>query len=105
MLPWLCVLLLMMQTSEPVMVTTLALGEFSEISDSRELVVRSPAEWQALWTAHGASEAAPAVDFSTKAVAAVFLGSRPSGGFRIAITGARREAGTLVIDYAVRRPA
>ncbi len=96
-------LVLLAQAPTPAIVT-IARGEFSGITDLREVLVRAPAEWNALWKAHGASQAVPAVDFSTERVAAVFLGTRPTGGFRVEITGARREADMLVIEYVERRP-
>lgn len=97
-------LVLLAQAPDPALVT-IARGEFSGVSDAKETLVRTAAEWGALWKAHSASQAAaPAVDFSQEAVAAVFLGSRPTGGFRVEITGARREVDTLVIEYVERRP-
>jgi PrcB C-terminal len=37
-------------------------------------------------------------------VVAVFLGIRPTGGYGVEITAARREGGTLVVEYVERRP-
>jgi hypothetical protein len=48
------------------------------------VIVRSAADWGALWAAHS-PQPAPAVDFSRALVAGVFLGSRPSAGFRVEI--------------------
>jgi hypothetical protein len=86
-------------------VTTVAQGAYSGISDASEVVVRSPAEWNALWKAHAGLQPIPAVDFSQELVAAVFLGTRPSGGFGVEILGTRREAAALVIEYRERVPA
>lgn len=68
------------------------------------MVVRSPAEWDTLWKSHAGPQAVPVVDFSTNMVAAVFLGERPTGGYRVAIVGVRRENDALVLDYVERAP-
>ena len=44
------------------------------------------------------------MDFSKHAVAAVFLGTRMTGGFSVEIVGTRRDGDTLAIEYAERRP-
>jgi len=85
-------------------VTTVARGPMSAIAGSKEVVVRSNAEWTALWKDHGSSQPVPTVDFSKEMVAAVFLGSRPTGGFSVEIVGTRAEGDALVIEYAERRP-
>jgi hypothetical protein len=86
-------------------VTTVGQGAYSGINDASELVVRSPTEWDALWKAHAGLKPIPAVDFSQELIAAVFLGTRPSGGFGVEILGTRREAAALVIEYRERAPA
>ena len=65
----------------------------------RQVVARSPAEWAALWRSHAGLEPAPAIDLSTRMVAAVFLGTRPTAGFQAIITGAHLEGEALVIDW------
>ena len=86
-------------------VTTVAQGAYSGINDTSEVVARSPAEWDALWKAHAGLQAIPMVDFSQELIAAIFLGTRPSGGFSAEILGTRREAAALVIEYRERAPA
>ena len=85
-------------------IATVAQGSRSAIEEPREALVRTAAEWRSLWKAHGSSESAPAVDFSKEMVAAIFLGTRPTGGYRVEITAARREGQSLVVDYIERRP-
>ncbi|MDD5656321.1 MAG: protease complex subunit PrcB family protein [Elusimicrobia bacterium] len=67
---------------------------------SREgcFTVSDRAEWAALWSDCCAGPV-PAVDFSRWRVAAVFLGRRPTGGYRVKID-ARPETGAS--DVAVR---
>jgi hypothetical protein len=85
-------------------VTTVARGPMSAITESKEVVARSSTDWTALWKEHAAPQPAPAVNFSTDMVAAVFLGSRPTGGFSVEIVGTRSEGDVLIIEYAERRP-
>ena len=93
-----------MMAQAPGAVVTVAEGTASGIEDPREVVVRSSAEWEALWKAHAGPQPAPAVDFSTSVVAAVFLGTRPTAGYGVEIRGTRREADTLVVEYVERAP-
>jgi len=83
---------------------TIARGSASGIEVAREVVVRTPAEWDALWGEHGDQRPRPAVDLSSQMVAAVFIGTRPTAGYTVEITGARVEPDGLVIDYEERQP-
>ena len=58
--------------------TTVAKGDASGQQTARQVIVRTQAEWQALWKAHALDPNAklPAVDFNTKMVVGVFLGSQ-----------------------------
>jgi PrcB C-terminal len=88
-----------------VLLATLAQGTMSGIEEPRQAVVRTAAEWQALWKEHAPGQAAPAVDFAQSMVVAVFLGSRPTAGFAVDITAVRQEGGRTVVDYVERRPS
>ena len=94
---------LALMQSEP-RIVTVAQGSRSGIEQSREAIARTPEEWKTLWKAHGGAESLPAVDFSREMVAAVFPGTRPTGGYRVEITAARREGQSLVVEYMERRP-
>lgn len=85
-------------------VTTVARGAMSAITGPREVVVRSSTDWNALWKEHGSTQPVPAVDFSKELVAAVFLGSRPTGGFSVEVVGARVEGDALIVEYVEQRP-
>ena len=66
--------------------TTIARGDGSLILDPHREVVRSEADWRALWTRHaGPAAALPHVDFATRVVAAVFAGERPTPGYGVEI--------------------
>lgn len=91
------------QVTDPV-VATIAKGTYSGVSGAKQVVIRTQAEWTALWKSHASPQAAPAADFRKQALVAVFLGTRPTGGFSVEITGTRRNRGTLTVEYVERRP-
>jgi hypothetical protein len=83
-------------------------------------VLRSEAEWKKLSAKAFAVKPAPApaggegtapkspvagVDWSREMVVAIFLGIKPTSGYRVAITDARPVEGKLVVSYSERAPA
>jgi uncharacterized membrane protein len=86
--------------------TTLARGESSGIVESQRVIVRDTGQWRALWAAHaGPASAAPEVDFTSRMVAAVFAGERPTPGFEIEIAGTGRDGTALTLAVTERPPA
>lgn len=83
---------------------TIVRGADSAMESAAEAVARSDGEWASLWAAHAGSQARPAVNFSSRLVVAVFLGTQPTGGFGVRITGARLDRDALSVEYEVRRP-
>src|SRR5262249_6401860 len=79
-------------------------GARSLITSARQVVVRTPTEWDALWREHQPAAAKPAVDFSKEMIVAVFGGSRPTSGFEIAIVGAAEQGGVLRVRYRETPP-
>jgi VWFA-related protein len=88
-----------------VAMTTLNSDQMSAINRERQAVVRTAAEWQALWAQHAPGRPAPSVDFAKNMVLAVFLGSRSSAGYGVEITEVRSDGDGLVVRWAERRPA
>ena len=84
---------------------TLNSDMMSGIDRAEQLVVRSDAEYKSLWQRHAPGRPAPAVDFAKQMVVAVFLGSRPSGGYQVQISGVRSEGDALVVQWSETRPA
>ena len=84
--------------------TTINSDMMSGIDRSEQLVVRTAADWQSLWRRHAPSRPAPTVDFTKQMIVAVFLGSRPSGGYQAEITGVRSDGKTLIVQWLERRP-
>jgi hypothetical protein len=83
---------------------TVARDDSSGIEEPRQLAVRSAGEWSRLWREHDGSRPAPRVDFATRTVVAVFLGTRPSAGYAVEITGTRADGADLVVQWSERRP-
>ena len=87
------------------MLRTIDKGTESNVDDAKTVVVRDAAAWKKLWQGHAPDRALPAVDFSSEMVVAVFLGSRPTSGYDVAIEGVREERGALVVTYRETAPA
>ena len=83
--------------------TSVAQGTRSQIQEPRQVVVRTAADWQALWTSHDAA-APPNVDFSRVIVVGVFLGTRPTAGFSVRITSVTAKDASGVVEYVEGRP-
>jgi hypothetical protein len=79
-------------------------GTQSNIDSPRQAVARTPAEWAALWKAHDFGRPAPTVDFNREMAAAVFMGSRPTGGFSVEIVSAGERDGSYVVGYRESSP-
>ena len=77
----------------------------SQIDEPKQVVARTAAEWAALWRQHAGESAAPKVDLGTRTVVAVFLGSRPSSGYAVDITGTSDAGGVLTVKWSERKPA
>jgi len=87
---------------------TLKSGQNSPVEKPLRQVARTPAEWSALWARQSAGAqgktAPPKLDFGREMGAAVFLGTRPTGGYGVEIRGAREEKGRLVVTVVERKP-
>ena len=83
---------------------TIEKGDQSNIEDSRQVVVRTDAEWTRLWQQHSPDRPKPAVDFSKETIVGVFMGSRPNAGFSTAIISATEGGGALIVRYAESAP-
>lgn len=88
----------------PAPMQTIARDMMSGIEEPREAVARSAEDWAALWRQHAGDQPAPRVDFATRTVIAVFLGTRPSAGYAVEIVGTRAEGAGLVVEWSERSP-
>ena len=91
----------MLQTTPalPAAVKTLDQGTQSHVDVARQVVARTDAEWTKLWQEHGGDRTRPVVDFTKDMVVGVFMGSRPTAGFRVEILSAAPMKGALVVRY------
>jgi hypothetical protein len=83
--------------------TDVAQGTRSQIQEPKQIIVRTAADWQTLWTSHD-SAPPPAVDFSRVMVVGVFLGMKPSAGFSVRITSVTAKGTSAVVEYVEGRP-
>jgi uncharacterized membrane protein len=66
--------------------TTIARGDASRVSEPRRVLARTDQEWQTLWATHaGPGAQAPDVDMQSVTVAAVFAGEKPTPGYSVDI--------------------
>lgn len=85
-------------------VETIVTDMMSQIEEPMQAAARTPAEWAALWRKHAGDATMPKVDFGSRTVVAVFLGTKPSGGYAVEITGTRHDKGATIVEYRERRP-
>jgi hypothetical protein len=85
--------------AQPAALRSLDAGSQTGITSPRQTAIRTDTEWQALWREHAANRPAPSVDFTREIVVAVFVGSRPTAGYSVAIVGAAEEGGALRVRY------
>ena len=88
----------------PVPFTTISQNGDSGIEESRQVVVRTAEAWKALWKEHAPGQPMPAVDFTKSMVVGVFLGSRNTAGYSVAITGIERDGSNAAVTYREDRP-
>ncbi|HUR68502.1 MAG TPA: protease complex subunit PrcB family protein [Candidatus Thermoplasmatota archaeon] len=59
--------------AEPLALRTLDKGSFSGIHNDTRLLIRAPADWEALWSEHGRAEPLPRVEWGNESVVAVVV--------------------------------
>jgi hypothetical protein len=87
---------------------TVAKGARSGVVEAAQMVVRTQAEWSALWQKHSSFEMnptqAPAIDFNKELVIGIFLGQKPTGGYDVEIAGAEQSDGMLTVSFREKSP-
>ncbi|MBM2806138.1 MAG: hypothetical protein HW419_4031 [Deltaproteobacteria bacterium] len=96
-----------MKAAIPVTFQSVGKGYRSGVREPLQIVVRSQAEWTALWRRHSneLNSTPPTVLFDKEIVVGIFLGEKPTGGYDTAIVRAERHNDELVIDYQELKPA
>ena len=85
-------------------IETIVRDNMSNVEDARQAVARTPAEWAALWRLHAGEQAPPKIDFTTRTVIAVFLGTRPSAGYAVEVSGTKQTGKTLTVEWREYAP-
>lgn len=83
---------------------TLEKGDQSNVDDAKQVLVRTEAEWTALWLQHSPDHPRPAVDLSKEMVVGLFMGSRPNAGFSTSVISATAANGALIVRYTETAP-
>ena len=84
--------------------TSVAKGDMSEQQTTKQVTVRTAAEWKALWKEHAPSVKMPNVDFDKNMVVGIFLGSKASTGHDVEIVGVRTQEKDLIVEYVQKQP-
>lgn len=90
--------------ASPIPFKTVATGATSQIETSRTAVVRTSADWAALWKEHGGAGTPQTIDFNQMMIVAVFAGTRPTAGESVEITRIQERDGEIVVTYLARGP-
>ena len=90
--------------SPPPTVRTVVKGAMSGVDARREVVIRSAADWAALWKEHGARDPLPAVDFSREMVVGVFIGVRNTTGYGVEIVRAVGNGSVTTVQFVEASP-
>ena len=83
--------------------TNVAGGAASQIDEPRRVVIRTEAEFQALWKSHSTAPV-PKVDFTKSIVVGVFMGMRPTAGYTVGISTVRRTPKGAVVEFIEGAP-
>jgi len=92
------------ETAAPQMVPV-AHGPLSNRASAEQLVVRDAAQWEQVWKSLPTRQDAPSVAFNETMMVGVFIGNRPTAGYRVEVTGVRLEGDTLVVSWRETAPA
>ena len=83
---------------------TLDRGGAAGVEGPRMLVIRSASQWKSLSRDLGPNAKPAPVDFTKSTVIGVFLGTRPTGGFSVEITGIERQGKELIVTWLEKKP-
>ena len=98
------VILSMALAPDAVPFKTLDRGDTGGVDRPSTVVIRTASQWKSL--SHDlAPNVKPApVDFTKSTVIGVFLGTRPTGGFSVQITGIERQGKELIVTWLEKKP-
>lgn len=96
--------LLALALQTPLAVRDVDRGDFSNVDERRDVVIRTQAEWNALWRQHTPDRMQPTIDFARDMVLGVFLGTSNTAGFGVEVAEVADAAGGVRVRYRERRP-
>src|SRR5688572_26162398 len=102
--PYVFLVVMASAQAPPPSFTSIAKGDVSGQQTAKQVTVRTPAEWKALWKDHAPTEKMPSVDFARNMVVGIFLGSKPSAGHEVEIVGVRMQEKDLIVEYVQKQP-
>jgi len=85
----------------------IARGQFSNISLTKQLVIKNKRDWQQLWNIHneGQNTRRPPVNFDDDIIIAIFTGQQPSGGYAVGISKMKKLDGNLYVTVTFKEPS
>jgi hypothetical protein len=90
----------------PLPLRTLAKGGFSGIQEPLQQLIKDPAHWEKVWSAHNAGRKSeqnrPEIDFTKEMVILATMGRKNTGGYSIEITKAEVSGDQLKV-YVTRK--
>jgi hypothetical protein len=98
------ILALTLEIAPATLMRTVAEGSDSPIRERLEAVIRTPAEWKALWNRLASNSTVQVIDFAQEMAVAVFVGPLHAPGARVDVFSVARENGVIVVRYRVHRP-
>ena len=81
-----------MQAAVPSQIRVISREMMSMVEEPKQAVARTAAEWAGLWRQHAGDKPLPVVDFGSRTVVAVVLGTRSSAGFAAGVPTAGHRA-------------
>ena len=91
------------QAFAPLEAEVLETGNWSQLTEEVERVIRTPAEWLAFYRSHAPAQPPPVVDFDTQMVVAVLL-PRNTGGYTVTLDRLEETPDALIVHYTEERP-
>lgn len=79
-------------------------GPLSNRATPSDVVVRSADEWERVWRSLPTRQDPPSVSFDETMMVGIFVGNRPTAGYRIEVTGVRREGDAMVVSWREVEP-
>ncbi|MFP5502392.1 MAG: protease complex subunit PrcB family protein [Candidatus Sericytochromatia bacterium] len=91
------------QALAPLEAEVIETGNWSQLTEPVERVIRTPEEWLAFYRSHAPAQPPPVVDFTRHMVVAVLL-PRRTGGYAVTLDRLEETPDALIVHYTEERP-